>query len=91
MERVSSNPLISVIVPIYKVEDYLRKCVDSITSQTYKNLEIIFDCDPTIPCLLEGDEQQIRRVLNNIISNAIKFTSEGGVTVCVSHRPEEYG
>lgn len=33
--------LISVIVPIYKVEPYLRKCVDSILNQTYQNLEII--------------------------------------------------
>ena len=32
---------ISVIVPVYKVEQYLRKCVDSIIKQTYSNLEII--------------------------------------------------
>lgn len=32
---------ISVIVPVYKVEPYLRKCVDSILAQTYTNLEII--------------------------------------------------
>jgi len=36
-----STPLISVIVPVYKVEPYLRKCVDSIIAQTYTNLEII--------------------------------------------------
>ncbi len=42
MERVSkSEPLISVIVPIYNVEDYLDKCINSILNQTYKNLEII--------------------------------------------------
>ena len=35
------NYLISVIVPVYNVESYLRKCVDSIINQTYKNLEII--------------------------------------------------
>lgn len=35
------NPLISVIVPVYKAEKYLKKCVGSITDQTYKNLEII--------------------------------------------------
>lgn len=35
------NSLISVIVPIYKVEKYLRKCVESILSQTHTNLEII--------------------------------------------------
>lgn len=33
--------LVSVIVPIYKVEQYLEKCVNSIKNQTYKNLEII--------------------------------------------------
>lgn len=33
--------LISVIVPIYKVEEYLDRCVQSIVDQTYKNLEII--------------------------------------------------
>ncbi len=33
--------LISVIVPVYNVEKYLRRCIDSIINQTYKNLEII--------------------------------------------------
>ena len=33
--------LVSVIVPVYKVEEYLRECIDSIIGQTYKNLEII--------------------------------------------------
>lgn len=32
---------ISIIVPVYNVEDYLMKCLDSILGQTYKNLEII--------------------------------------------------
>ena len=35
------NQLISVIVPVYKVEPYLDRCVQSIVDQTYKNLEII--------------------------------------------------
>lgn len=33
--------LISVIIPVYKVEKYLKRCVDSVIGQTYKNLEII--------------------------------------------------
>lgn len=32
---------ISVIVPIYRVEKYLKKCIDSILNQTYKNIEVI--------------------------------------------------
>ena len=35
------EPMVSVIVPVYKVEPYLRQCVDSIRNQTYANLEII--------------------------------------------------
>lgn len=35
------DDLISIIVPVYNVEKYLRKCIDSIINQTYKNLEII--------------------------------------------------
>lgn len=34
-------PLVSVIVPIYNVEDYLQICCDNVMSQTYKNIEII--------------------------------------------------
>lgn len=38
---MESKSLISIIVPVYKVEKYLDKCVDSIVNQTYQNLEII--------------------------------------------------
>lgn len=38
---MTSLPLISVIVPVYKVEPYLDRCVQSIVSQTYDRLEIL--------------------------------------------------
>lgn len=38
MER---QPLVTVIVPIYKVEKYMDKCLNSVTKQTFENLEII--------------------------------------------------
>lgn len=38
---MNSSPLVSVVVPVYKVEQYLHKCVESILRQTYRNLEII--------------------------------------------------
>ena len=40
-EMFVERPLISVIVPVYNVEDYLGRCLDSIIGQTYTNLEII--------------------------------------------------
>lgn len=40
-ESVANGSIISIIVPVYKVEKYLRKCLDSLVQQTYKNIEII--------------------------------------------------
>lgn len=42
--------LISVVVPVYNVEHYLKKCVDSICHQTYRNLEIILVDDGSTDC-----------------------------------------
>ena len=39
-EKVLS-PFVSVIVPIYNVEKYLKSCLDSIVAQSYKNFEVI--------------------------------------------------
>ena len=36
-----TNPLISVIIPVYNVEKYLDRCIESVVNQTYRNLEII--------------------------------------------------
>ncbi|CEG28649.1 glycosyltransferase family 2 protein [Bacillus sp. B-jedd] len=48
---------ISVIVPIYNVEEYLRRCIDSICHQSYKNLEIILVNDgSTDSCPIISDE-----------------------------------
>lgn len=38
---VNSYPLVTVIIPIYNVEKYLNKCIESVVAQTYSNLEII--------------------------------------------------
>ena len=71
------QPLISVIVPIYNVEDYLIRCVDSIINQTYKNLEIILVddgspdncpqmCDDYAKCIL-ADPQILANIIKTII------------------------
>lgn len=38
---MNNNYMVSVIIPVYNVEKFLNRCVDSILSQTYKNIEII--------------------------------------------------
>ena len=38
---MENSGLISVIIPVYNVEQYLERCVTSVLSQTYRNLDII--------------------------------------------------
>ncbi len=54
---MQNSPKISVIVPVYKVEEYLDRCVQSIVDQTYKNLEIILVDDGSpdnCPAMCDG-------------------------------------
>ncbi|MDR2221806.1 MAG: glycosyltransferase [Flavobacteriaceae bacterium] len=44
---MENTPLISVIVPVYNVQDYVAECLDSIINQSYRNLEIIIVNDGT--------------------------------------------
>lgn len=54
--ETQNQPLISVIVPVYNVEHYLSKCIKSIITQTYNNLEIIF--------INDGSTDQSLKLLN---------------------------
>lgn len=49
-----------------------------------KNLKLTVINDPTIPSVLCGDELRIRQILTNLLTNAVKYTKEGSVTLCVN-------
>lgn len=75
--------LVSIIVPVYKTEKYLRKCVDSILTQTYLNLEILLIDDGSpdhcgeICDEYEKLDKRIRVIHNN--NNGVSYSRNCGI------------
>ncbi len=63
-------PVISVIVPVYNVEKYLERCLDSIINQTLKNVEII--------CVNDGSTDNSINILKEYSSQIIIVNKENG-------------
>lgn len=53
-----------------------------------KDLELVFEIDPSIPSAYMGDDKRIRQILLNLLSNAVKYTEEGTVTLFLTGRKE---
>ena len=60
------NPLVSIIVPVYNVEQYIRRCIDSILNQSYKNIELIIVDD--------GSTDSSPQIIKEYIDKAIIVT-----------------
>lgn len=58
--QIGEQGLISVIIPVFNVEEYLRKCIRSVQNNTYKNLEII--------CIDDGSTDQCGAILDRMAS-----------------------
>ena len=41
------NPLVSIVIPVYKVEEFIVRCLQSVVNQSYKNIECILVNDVT--------------------------------------------
>ena len=66
----SQSPKISVIVPIYNVEKYLKDCLDSVCNQTFEDIEII--------CINDGSTDDSSNILNSYVKkdNRIKVINQ---------------
>lgn len=65
---------VSVVIPIYNVQEYLNECVSSIVNQTYQNLEIILvdDGSPdSCPIMCDCNCSDILIRISNSIANAV--------------------
>ncbi len=77
---------------VYNITSTINDIVNIVNNQKKnKNIEFIIDIDTSMPSLIVGDEQKLKRAMLNILSNAVKFTEEGCVVLEVTYRKESYG
>ena len=89
-----NQPLIAIIVPVYKVEQYLRRCLDSILAQTYKNFEVILvDDGSPDQCGEICDEYARKDARFTVIHQENKGLSgarNSGIEKCLSEKKAQY-
>ncbi|UIZ99531.1 glycosyltransferase family 2 protein [Acinetobacter johnsonii] len=78
-----NNPLVSVIVPVYNVEQYLDECLNSIRQQTYENLEIIVveDCstDNSLNTVIKHSEDPRVKLIQHEKNSGLSAARNTGI------------
>ena len=79
------------LLPVdYEVKGVLHDLISMFASEAEKkNLRFLYEIDPTIPGVLHGDEVRLKQIVINMLSNALKYTSEGTVKLTMKKVKEE--
>ncbi|ANM30663.1 hypothetical protein ABI59_15420 [Acidobacteria bacterium Mor1] len=87
ISKIESGRMELEIEP-FDVEHCLRSCLDLFRAKAgAKNLSLGLEIPDDLPQRLTGDAVRMRQVMTNLLNNAIKFTSEGGVDLKVTLEP----
>lgn len=81
--KVESGKM-EIVETTYQISSVLNDLVNMIQARaTDKGLELKLDIDDQIPSELYGDEVRLRQIITNLLTNAVKYTREGSVTLKV--------
>ncbi|MBO4216518.1 MAG: response regulator [Clostridia bacterium] len=75
----------------YMISSVLHDLVMELTPYFRDGTELIIDVDPAIPAVMNTDVNKLKTILWHLVTNALKFTKEGGVYVRITSEPRDYG
>lgn len=91
MSKIESGKM-DILPVAYNVGDMLSDIVNMIWIRAKeKGLEFHIDVDKTMPSHLIGDVVRIKQILINVLNNAVKYTSDGSVTLLIQCKKQENG
>ena len=83
---MKATPLVSIVIPVYNVEDYLRQCLDNVVNQSYPNLEIVCvndgSPDRSIDILHEYERKDNRVKVVEIENQGLSGARNVGTSYC---------
>ena len=79
------------LLPVdYELKEVLHDLISMFSSEAEKkNLKFLYEIDPQLPSKLHGDEVRIKQIVINMLSNALKYTSEGTVKLAMKKIKED--
>ena len=75
------------VMPVeYELFSVLNDCYNMAKAKLdNRPIELVMKINPDLPSILYGDEVRIRQIMNNFLSNAVKYTKEGSVTLALNY------
>jgi PAS domain S-box-containing protein len=71
----------------FNIREVIERSVDILNVQAFiKNIELLYEVEPSLPDFFIGDSVRIRQILINLISNALKFTEKGEIFISVKSK-----
>ena len=75
----------------YMLSSAMNDLMNDIREMKKEGVEIVIDIDPTIPAVMNTDVTKLKKIIKALVSNGIKYTTEGGVYLKLHSEKQDYG